>query len=165
MAAAVVHTTTSATSSVVPVPRGKALPWRMAFLLVFHALLSGAFVVAWFSGDEDTYRIHLLAGYAALTAVVVRVAFGLATAKGPLSLPRPSSRTAVAEWLRDVLAGDRGAMGRRSPLLGWFAAALLVVVGLAGISGVAADFYPLFEDLHEALANLALWVVVAHVAL
>ncbi len=41
---------------------------EMNALLAFHATLSGAFIVAYFTGDEDTYGMHVFAGYAVLIA-------------------------------------------------------------------------------------------------
>lgn len=121
-------------------PRRKAMPLRLVFLLACHAVISGGFVVAWCSGDEDTYLMHLLAGYAVLSAVAVRLAVGW------------------AGWLRPA----NGA--RRPRWLDWQATGLLTVIALTGVSGVAADFWSIFEDLHETLANLALAAVLAHVA-
>ena len=68
--------------------RRPATPRRLAFLLSFHAVLAGAFAVAWFSGDEDTYRIHLIAGYAALLALTARFAGACDFELGPEAGPR-----------------------------------------------------------------------------
>lgn len=144
--------------------RRPATPRRLAFLLGFHAVLAGAFAVAWFSGDEDTYHIHLIAGYAALLALTARFAAAILNAKGPLAWPRPSRRDFFT-WIKAVSAGDRGAWARRSPALAWAAAVLLGTVSLAALSGLAADFYPAMEDPHEFFANLALAAVVGHVLL
>lgn len=144
-------------------PKKPALPARMLFLLAFHAAVSGAFVVAWFSGDEDTYLIHQLAGYLALAAVTTRLAVAGFVPKGPLAFPRPS-RAAVAIWLRQVASGDRGALMRRGPLPAWMAASLLALVALTALSGVGADSWVWLEGPHEFIANLTLWVVLAHVA-
>ncbi|MCW2244334.1 hypothetical protein [Azospirillum canadense] len=35
-------------------PTRRPLPGKMLFLLAFHATLSGAFLVSWLTGDEDT---------------------------------------------------------------------------------------------------------------
>ena len=144
--------------------RRPATPRRLAFLLGFHAVLAGAFAVAWFSGDEDTYRIHLIAGYAALLALTARFAAAFINTKGPLAWPRPSRRDFFT-WIKAVSTGDRGAWGRRSPALAWAAALLLGAVSLAALSGLAADFFPVMEDPHEFFANLALAAVIGHVLL
>lgn len=125
-------------------------------LKVWHAWIGGAFLVAYLTADEDTYSMHLFAGYAVLAAIAARLLVGLAApASGPLRLPRPSLK-AVATWLTT----RKG----RHPLFAWFAAALLTIVGLGAASGAAADFATWMEDPHEAMAEASLWVIFAHIA-
>lgn len=138
---------------------------EMAFLLLFHATLSGAFLVAYLTGDEDTYRMHVFSGYAALAALAARAIAGLTAAEGgPLRFPRPSVED-VRRWVVRLAAGDPQARAGRSPLIPWMAAALLIAVGATALSGAAADFVTLVEDLHEALGEIALWIVFGHIAL
>ncbi|NUB24828.1 hypothetical protein [Azospirillum brasilense] len=139
-------------------------PGRLLFLFAFHAALSGAFIVAYLTGDEDTYAMHQFAGYTALAALAVRLLAGVLMPVGPLRLPRPSV-TATLDWLRRVASGKARAWGQRSPLLAWMALALLAVVGAAALSGAVADFVVPLEKLHEALGEFSLPVVLAHVAL
>lgn len=137
----------------------------MAFLLLFHAMLSGAFLVAYLTGDEDTYRMHLVAGYIALAALAMRLMAGLTAAAGsPLRIPRPSW-PALRRWVAGVVAGDPQARAGRSPALAWMAAALLIAVGSATLTGILADFVSRTEKLHEALGEIALWTVAGHVGL
>lgn len=143
----------------------KPNPAEMAVLLLFHATLSGAFLVAYLTGDEDTYRMHVFSGYAVLAALSVRLLAGIAAGgDSPLRFPRPSV-DALRRWVVRLIAGDPQARTGRSPLLAWMAAALLVGVGATALSGAAADFVTRVEDLHEALGEAALWLVLAHIAL
>lgn len=138
---------------------------KMAFLLLFHATFSGAFLVAYLTGDEDTYGMHVFSGYAVLVALALRVAAGMvAGGSGPLRFPKPAIRPAL-DWLARLVAGDPKARSQRSPLLAWAAVAVLAAVGLAAVSGAAADFVVKLEDLHEAIGEFALWIVAAHVGL
>lgn len=138
---------------------------EMTALLAFHATLSGAFIVAYLTGDEDTYGMHVFSGYAVLVAIALRVAAGVLAPEGsPLRLPRPSSRP-VLDWLKRLVSGDPKARSERSPLIAWAAAALLVGVGLAAASGAVADFVVAIEDLHEALGEVSLYIVITHIAL
>jgi hypothetical protein len=138
---------------------------EMTALLAFHATLSGAFVVAYLTGDEDTYGMHVFSGYTALIAIALRVVAGaLAPAGSPLRLPRPTPGP-LPDWLKHLVMGDPKARSERSPLIAWMAAALLVGVGLTATSGAVADFVVTIEDLHEALGEVALYVVIAHIAL
>jgi cytochrome b len=125
-------------------------------LKVFHAWIAGSFLVAYLTADEDTYSMHLFAGYAVLAAVAARLLVGVFAGQGsPLRLPRPSL-TATREWL----AVRKG----RHPLFAWLAVALLVAVGAAAVTGALADGVAWLEDPHEAVAEASLWVIFAHIA-
>lgn len=120
-------------------------PSRHEFTLVrlWHALLLGGFVVAYLTGDEDTYAMHLFAGWLVVGVVVLRLVAGLlAPDNSPLKLIRPN----------------------RPRLFTLSIVAALAVTAVAGLTGVAADALPMVEDLHEALAETSLWVALAHVA-
>lgn len=117
-----------------------------ALLKLWHAWVAGGFLVAYVTADEDTYSMHLFAGYAVLAAIAARLLAGLlAPANSPLRLPNPLS-----------------AITRRNPLFAWFAAALLVSVGLAAATGALADGAVWLEKPHEAVAEASLWVIFAH---
>ena len=123
-----------------------------ALLKLWHAWVAGAFLVAYVTADEDTYAMHLFAGYAVLAAIVARLLAGfLAPSTSPLRLPRPS------------LAGFGGGKGRH-PLFAWLAVALLISVGLAAATGAVADGSPWLEKPHEAISEASLWVIFGHLA-
>lgn len=125
-------------------------------LKVWHAWVAGSFLVAYLTADEDTYAMHLFAGYAVLAAIVVRLLVGIAApASSPWRLPRPDFKATLA-WF----ATPKG----RHPLFAWFAIALLASIGLGAISGVLADGATWMEDPHEAVAEASLWVIFAHIA-
>lgn len=128
---------------------------HLALLQAWHAWIAGGFLVAYLTADEDTYGMHQFAGYAVVAAIVLRLAVGLLFASpSPLSLPRPSWRVA-----RQWLATRKG----RHPLFAWFAACLLLAVGLAALSGVLADGIGQLEHPHEAIAEFSLWLIVGHI--
>lgn len=111
---------------------------RRKWLRPWHAVLAGGFLIAWATGDEDTYSMHVFAGYVVLAAIVARLVAALA------------------------------GRSLRLPGKGWFgrlAAAVLAGVGLAAVSGALADAVLWLEDPHEALSHLALWLVLGHLAL
>lgn len=146
-------------AATMPVPMTPAQFLRrqaVTLLRLWHAVFAGGYLVAYLTADEDTYAMHQFAGYLVLTALVVRLAFGLLAPAGhPLRLPRPSLHD-----FRTWLTRRRG----RNPLFAWFAVALFAVIGLAAVSGAAADFLPRAEDLHEAVAESSLWLIFAHIA-
>lgn len=125
-------------------------------LKLWHAWLAGGYTVAYLTADEDTYAMHLFAGYAVVAAIVARLLAGaVAPANGPLRLPRPSLAEA-----RQWLSRGKG----RNPLFAVFAAALLVVVGVSGVTGVLADGAAWMEDPHEAVSEFSLMLILGHVA-
>lgn len=129
---------------------------QQALLKGWHAWLAGSFLVAYATADENTYAMHQFAGYAVLVAIVARLGGGLlAPAGSPLRLPRVDLAAARA-WL----SSRKG----RHPVFAWFAAALLLVVGLAALSGAVADGAAWMEHPHEAISEASLWVIVGHIA-
>jgi len=141
-------------------------PKAIEFTLLFgwHAILSGAFVVAYLSGDEDTYAMHQFAGYTVLAAVAVRlIAAMLAPEGSPLQLRRPALGP-VRNWISGMLGDGHEPLPRR-PLLALAAVVLLLFVGVTAGIGAIADFMPRVDDLHGALGELAPWIVLAHVAM
>jgi len=129
--------------------------WHLALLKAWHAWIAGGFLVAYLTADENAYAMHQFAGYAVLAAVVLRLAAGLLFAPpSPLGLPRPSWRVA-----RQWLATRKG----RHPLFAWFAAGLLLAVGLAALSGALADGIGRLEHPHEAIAEFSLWLIIGHI--
>ncbi|MBM3582222.1 MAG: DUF1924 domain-containing protein [Alphaproteobacteria bacterium] len=100
--------------------------------------------------------MHLFAGYAVLAAIAARLLVGVVMSVGsPLALPRPSAKGLVT-WLIE----RKG----RNPLFSWFAAVLFAVIGVSAASGALADGWTWLEDPHEAVSELALGVMLGHVA-
>lgn len=124
-------------------------------LKLWHAWLAGGYLVAYVTADEDTYSMHLFAGYAVLAAVAARLVAGALAASGPWCLPRPDLKAGLA-WL----VARKG----RSPLFAWFAAVLLAIIAAAAVLGALADKMAWLEDPHEAVSEASLWVIFAHIA-
>jgi cytochrome b len=117
--------------------------WELPVLRLWHAALAGGFLVAWITADEDTYRMHVFAGYWVLTVVALRLALAAVGSKrGPLALVRPN----------------------RSTLMIWMGGMVMALVGMSAVSGVIADGLSSAEDLHEGLSNAVLWLIAGHVA-
>lgn len=125
--------------------------WEHRLLRLWHAALAGGFLVAYVTADEDTYAMHVFAGYWVVAAIALRLGMALAgSANGPLALPRPR--------LRRLKPG-------RAPIFAWMAAALIVAMAVAGLTGIVADVLPAAEHLHEGLAEASLWLVLGHAAI
>lgn len=131
---------------------------KYAFILLhlWHAVLAGGFLVAYVTADEDTYAMHLFAGYTVLAAIAIRLLVGMLVPAGNIwRLPRPSLSATLA-WF--------GRRRGRNPFFAWFAVALLGSVGLAAGTGALADAVTWLEDLHEGIAETSLWVIFGHIA-
>ncbi|CCG40062.1 DUF1924 domain-containing protein [Magnetospirillum molischianum] len=125
-------------------PRSGPGRWELPALRLWHAALAGGFLVAWLTADEDTYRMHVFAGYWVLIAVALRLGLAaIGTPRGPLALVRPG----------------------RSRLMIWMGGILMTMVGAAALSGVVADAVTSVEDLHEGLSEGGLWLIPAHAVL
>lgn len=125
--------------------------WEYRLLRLWHAALAGGFLVAYVTADEDTYAMHVFAGYWVVAAIALRLLLAVIGAKtGPLALPRPR-----------LSCPKPG----RNPLFAWMAAILIGGMVLAGVSGIAADAITWLEDLHEGLAEASLWLVIGHAVL
>jgi cytochrome b len=99
-----------------------------------------------------------------LAAIVVRLIAGTVAPVGsPLRLPRPDVAP-IREWLSEGVRATARPLPRR-PLLALMAILLLIGIGATAGSGAVADVVPFVEGIHEALGELALWIVLAHVAM
>lgn len=132
-------------------PQPSLVPSARTVMLILHAVLSGAFLVAYATGDEDTYAMHLAAGYLLLVVITVRVGGGIAVGRGHvLQLPRPGRFV-------DLMKRPWSAMP-------WLTTLLLVAIGVAGITGIFADQLPrsFVGHLHEGLGEGAMIAALAH---
>jgi cytochrome b len=151
-------TTEAATSG----RRRKATAMEFTILYGWHAIVSGAFIVAYLSGDEETYGMHQFSGYLLLAALCLRALAALLAPQGsPLRLRRPEFAPLIA-WGKTLLA--RPEPLPRRPLFASIAAALLAGLAAAAVTGAIADFVPFIEHVHEGLAEFALWIVLGHIA-
>lgn len=129
---------------------------QIAVLRAWHAVLAGGFVVAWATGDENTYALHQFSGYVVLVALGLRAALAAFSPAGSLLGWPKLTVTQVRDWL----VQGRG----RNPLFAGLALALLATVAATAVSGAIADWVTWMEDPHEAASDLTLAVIAAHIA-
>jgi len=131
--------------------------FQMKFLMLWHAVFSGGFIVAYLT--DDVYAMHLFSGTVVLGAVLIRVLVSLlAREKSPLALSNPMDAT--RQWWERISSGAKA----RNPLHAWMAAALLTTIGLAAATGWLTELLPFTKDLHEAVAEFTLVVLTGHLA-
>jgi len=134
---------------------------------VFHWSLATLFLVAYVTGDEIE-RVHVAAGYAIAGLIALRVVWGFVGPRHARFSNFVRSPREVLAYLRDV------AMFRAPRFLGHNPAGGAMIVGLLlMLSGTAVTGYMMttdafwgakwVEEIHEALANLTVGLIVFHV--
>jgi cytochrome b len=148
-----------------------------------HWVLAAAFFVAYLT-EDDLLTAHVWAGYVVGTVVLVRIVWGLVGTKHArfsdfLYSPRES-----LNYFFDMLRGRAQRYLGHSPTGAAMVFALLVSLALTTVSGIVVYAYdkhagPLaglvtseasesvedfWEEAHEVLANLTLFLVVLHIA-
>jgi len=147
---------------------------------VFHWTLVTAFAVAFLTEDE-WLDLHVLAGYAVLALVGLRLAWGMVGTRHARFGDFVHGPRVVLGYLGDVLRGRAQRYLGHNPAGGAMIVALLAFLTLTGVTGLfaygaselAGPFAGTFadprwaeplEDLHEVLANLTLVLAGVHVA-
>ncbi len=135
---------------------------------LFHWSLVVSFAVAWLTADEWD-NLHEWAGYAAAALIGFRLMWGLIGPRYARFSQFIRSPGGVAAYIGASLKG------KEPRYLGHNPAGSLMILGLIlAMAGTAATGWMLtlnafwgaewVEDTHEALANLMLFMVAAHVA-
>jgi len=144
---------------------GKPASIAKGVILALHAAMAGGFAVAWLLADENTYIFHQVAGYTVLAAAAIRFLLGLAAPQtSPLRFRRPDPIAAIS-WLSAMLRADPQARRSRSPVLAILAPVMASALLLAAASGDLAHHFAWLEEMHEAMAEAVLTLVIAHLAL
>lgn len=131
-------------------------------LTIWHGLFAGAWTVAWLTGG-GAMPLHRFAGYVLLGLLGLRLLVAaFARAPGMWALPwadAPLWRSFRRKLSQDAVAAFAG----RTPFAPLSGLALLAAVLLATLSGLLADLR-IGAQLHDALTNASLAVVLGHVA-
>jgi cytochrome b len=136
-----------------------------AFVRVAHWTLVTCVAAAWFTHQ----RLHEWIGYAALAVVALRFVWGFVGTRYARFGQFVLTPARTLQYARAVVARREPRYLGHNPLGGWMIVALLGTVALVGATGWLAttDRYwgvEWVEDLHEALADALLALVVLHVA-
>lgn len=147
-------------------PPATVLVWDR-FVRVFHWSLVGLFATAFLTGDE-TEGVHIAAGYAIAALILLHVVWGFAGSwharfRSFLRPPR-----AVLNYMRAAVRLEAPRYLGHNP-----AGAAMIVALLLMLAGLCVTGYMMttdmfwgaqwVEDVHEALANVTLGLVVLHV--
>ena len=139
-----------------------------AFVRVFHWGLAASFAVAWITG-EDWKSLHIWAGYAAGALIAMRLVWGMIGTHYARFAQFVRPPLVVAHYLRDIVTGREARYLGHNPAGGAMIVALLATLTGVCISGLllTTDTFwgsEAMEAIHETLANLALFLVVLHMA-
>lgn len=133
-----------------------------------HWLMVGGFVLAWLTGESETFRlVHVIAGATVVAVATFRLPWGFIGSRYARFVDFVRGPTAVKSYLGSLLRLDPEPHVGHNPAGGWAILLLLALGILTGAVGWAIynDIGGhLLEELHEGLAAAMLTVVVIHVA-
>lgn len=132
-----------------------------------HWLLAGAFLLAWLTGDSETWRlVHVWAGGTLVGVVLFRLLWGLVGTRYARFASFVRGPGAVKAYLLGLFTQPRAEQPGHNPAGGWAIVALLSLGLLSGASGwliyqdIGGEW---LEELHETLASTMLAMVIVHV--
>lgn len=132
-----------------------------------HWLLVTAFIVAFITGDSETWRLfHVAGGYALGGVLLFRIFWGIAGTRYARFKSFLFSPLAVFSYLGSILKGKPSHWLGHNPA-GSYAIYLLILLGLATVSSGYASYAEIggewVEEAHDALAYGMLGMVGIHV--
>jgi cytochrome b len=147
--------------------KSKVLVWDVP-TRVFHWLLALSFAGAFLTAESERYRdVHVMLGYTVLGLVGFRLVWGLIGTRYARFGSFAYGLGSVLSYVKSLFTRSPQHHLGHNPAGSWAIYALLVLSLLAGASGYAA-YSDLgghsMEDVHEALANSLLGLVIVHIA-
>lgn len=126
---------TQATSSLVPRP-----VWD-PFVRLFHWLLAGCILFAWWSGEQggNWMQWHMYAGYTVLGLVLFRLGWGLAGSYHARFSAFVRSPATTWRYARALLRGQDAPQAGHNPLGGWMVLILLLLSAAQAATGLFAN--------------------------
>ena len=148
---------------------GRVYVWDR-FVRAFHWCLVLTFAIAFLTEDE-VMVLHVWAGYLVGTLIAMRIVWGVIGSRHARFTDFVYRPAKVRAYLVEMLALRSKRYLGHSPAGGAMVVALLLVLGATVAAGIAADSRiaaggkgGFIGEVHELLANLALVLVVLHVA-
>jgi cytochrome b len=137
------------------------------FVRVFHWSLVALFATAYVTGDEIE-RVHIAAGYAIAGLLALRIVWGFVGPRHARFADFVRSPREAFDYLRDVLLLRARRYVGHNPAGGLMVVALIVTLIGTCATGylMTTDAYwgsKVMEDVHGALANATVALVVLHV--
>lgn len=149
------------------VKKGKILVWDLA-TRAFHWLLALSFAGAWLTAESERLRnVHVALGYTMLGLVAFRLVWGLVGTRYARFRSFAYGPRAVLAYLRSLFTRSPQHYLGHNPAGSWAIYGLLALAALAGATGYATynDVGGhAMEEVHEAMANGLLALVMLHIA-
>ncbi len=146
---------------------GKILVWDLP-VRVGHWLMVAGFVIAWLTGDSETWRlVHVIAGATVVGVATFRLPWGFLGSRYARFKDFVRGPGAVKAYMTSLLRLQPNHHVGHNPAGGWAIVILLLLAIVTGISGWAIynDIGGhMLEELHEGLAAAMLTVVIIHLA-
>jgi cytochrome b len=147
--------------------RSKVLVWDFP-TRAFHWMLALSFAGAFLTAESERYRdVHVTLGYTVLGLVGFRLLWGLIGTRYARFWSFAFSPRRVLTYVNSLFTRSPQHYTGHNPAGSWGIYALLALSLLAGASGYATYNEiggRAIEDVHEALANALLAVVLVHLA-
>jgi cytochrome b len=102
---------------------------------IFHWSLVASFTIAWLTGEQES-RPHVLAGYAVIGLVLIRVVWGFVGTKYARFRDFVYPPSALLAYVREILAGKSKRYLGHNPLGGMMIIALLLSLLAASVTGL-----------------------------
>jgi len=137
------------------------------FVRVFHWSLVSLFVLAYATGDESE-KVHIAAGYAIGALLALRIVWGFVGPAHARFANFVRSPRAVLSYMRDIVLLRAPRHLGHNPAGGAMIVALIVTLIATCVTGsmMTTDAYwgaKWVEEVHEALAHLAVGLITLHV--
>lgn len=135
---------------------------------VFHWLLVISFVGAWITSESEALQmIHYAFGYSACALVLFRIIWGFIGTRYARFTQFMKGPAETIHHIKSLFTGNQHAGLGHNPVGALAMVALMVLILLIGVTGywsVKEFLGDFMSGAHEAIASLALVVVVIHIA-
>jgi len=151
----------------IPDQKQAVLVWDLP-VRVFHWLLVISFAGAWLTAEgESQQMLHYAFGYTACALVLFRIIWGLIGTRYARFSEFTRGPEETGRHIKALLTGNKDFGLGHNPVGALVMISLMVLILLIGLTGygIIKEFYGEWvEGAHETIANIAIAVVVIHIA-